>query len=161
MLGWDPPGYGRSRPPVRRWDNFFREDAHLAVLTMTALGYSKFSLAGWSDGGITALIAAAQHPRNIHRLVLWGSNAYISQWDIDNINQVADVSQWSERMRKPMEEMYGDSFPSLWSGWCQAYRVEPGGILSDIMTPVCRIISQRELGTFVLETCPTSPPRPS
>ena len=27
-----------------------------------------------------------------------------------------------------MEEMYGDSFPSLWSGWCQAYRVEPGDI---------------------------------
>ena len=128
MIGWDPPGYGKSRPPERSWSNFFREDARLAVKTMRALGYSKFSLAGWSDGGITALIAAAQHPTNIHRLVLWGSNAYISQWDIDNINQVADVSQWSERMRKPMEEMYGDSFPSLWSGWCQAYRVEPGDI---------------------------------
>ena len=90
---------------------------------MTALGYNKFSLAGWSDGGITALIAAAQSPQNIEKVVVWGSNAYISQWDIDNINQVSDVSKWSERMRKPMEEMYGDSFPTLWSGWCEAYRV--------------------------------------
>ena len=124
MVGWDPPGYGKSRPPGRSWQDFFREDARLAVGTMRALGFSQFSLVGWSDGGITALIAASQQPDNIHRLVVWGSNAYISQWDIDNINQVSDVSKWSDRMRKPMEEMYGDSFPSLWSGWCQAYRVE-------------------------------------
>ena len=123
MIGWDPPGYGQSRPPARSWENFFREDARLAVQTMTALGYNKFSLAGWSDGGITALLAAAQSPQNIEKVVVWGSNAYISQWDIDNINQVSDVSKWSERMRKPMEEMYGDSFPTLWSGWCEAYRV--------------------------------------
>ena len=123
VVGWDPPGYGQSRPPARRWENFFREDAEMAVKTMTALGHHKFSLAGWSDGGITALCAAAKFPHNIDKLVVWGSNAYISQWDIDNIDQVSDVSKWSERMRKPMEEMYGDSFPSLWSGWCQAYKV--------------------------------------
>jgi len=122
VVGWDPPGYGQSRPPARRWENFFREDAEMAVKTMTALGHHKFSLAGWSDGGITALCAAAKFPHNIDKLVVWGSNAYISQWDIDNIDQVSDVSKWSERMRKPMEEMYGDSFPSLWSGWCQAYK---------------------------------------
>ena len=161
MIGWDPPGYGKSRPPMRSWENFFREDARIAVATMTALGFNKFSLAGWSDGGITALIAAAQVPDNIHRLVLWGSNAYISQWDIDNINQVADVSQWSDRMRKPMEEMYGDSFPSLWSGWCQAYRVETVGILRALMIVLCRTISQTEGETFVLETWPTYQPRPS
>ena len=149
VIGWDPPGYGQSRPPARSWDNFFREDARLAVNTMKTLGYEKFSMAGWSDGGITALIAAAQNPDSIDRLVVWGSNAYISQWDIDNIEKVSDVSKWSERMRKPMVEMYGDSFPSLWSRWCQAYRVEPELLSSSKSGDCCRTISPSEEGTSV------------
>jgi valacyclovir hydrolase len=32
---------------------------------------------GWSDGGITAIIAAAKHPDRIDKLVIWGANAYI------------------------------------------------------------------------------------
>jgi len=32
---------------------------------------------GWSDGGITAMIAAAKYPEQIDKLVLWGANAYI------------------------------------------------------------------------------------
>ena len=33
------------------------------------------------------------------------------------------------RMRKPMEDIYGASFPSLWTAWCNAYRdyYEKGG----------------------------------
>ena len=38
------------------------------------------------------------------------------------MRQVSDVSKWSDRMRRPMEEIYGDKFPALWSAWCQAYR---------------------------------------
>merc|ERR1711936_821862 len=40
VIGWDPPGYGKSRPPGRSWQDFFREDARLAVGTMRALGFS-------------------------------------------------------------------------------------------------------------------------
>jgi valacyclovir hydrolase len=32
---------------------------------------------GWSDGGITAMIAAAKYPEQIDKLVIWGANAYI------------------------------------------------------------------------------------
>jgi len=42
--------------------------------------------------------------------------------DIDMIDKVADVSAWSERMKAPMLEMYGDTFPQLWADWCNAYR---------------------------------------
>merc|ERR1719508_694595 len=85
IIGWDPPGYGKSQPPARDFKNFFRQDAKMAVKTMNNLGYDKFSLLGWSDGGITAMIAAA-------------------------------------RMRKPMEDIYGSNFPSLWTAWCGAYK---------------------------------------
>lgn len=47
-----------------------------------ALGFAKFSLLGWSDGGITALIAAAKNPDKIRKMVVWGSNAFVSQQDI-------------------------------------------------------------------------------
>ena len=122
VIGWDPPGYGDSRPPDRNFENFFHEDAKMAGNLMSHLGYDKYSLLGWSDGGITALILASQMQQNVQKVVIWGSNAYICKSDIDMINQVADVTQWSPRMRKPMEDMYGDKFPSLWTQWVEAYR---------------------------------------
>jgi len=122
LVGWDPPGYGDSRPPARDFDNFFQTDADMAVATMKRLGFSRFSMLGWSDGGITALCAAILHPKAIEKVVVWGSNAYIVQADIDMIKQVEDVSKWSPRMREPMEAVYGvEGFPKLWSAWCRAY----------------------------------------
>jgi pimeloyl-ACP methyl ester carboxylesterase len=32
---------------------------------------------GWSDGGITAMIAAAKYPQWVDKLVIWGANSYI------------------------------------------------------------------------------------
>lgn len=122
VVGWDPPGYGGSRPPARTFpDDWFYRDANMAVATMKALGHETFSLVGWSDGGITAMIAAAKYPENVRKLVVWGANAYIADEDIGMIENVADVSKWSDRMRAPMEAIYGDEFPSLWKAWCDAY----------------------------------------
>ena len=76
---------------------------------------------GWSDGGITALCAAILHPKAIEKVagielnitfdiydnkkapdkshyicsiqvVVWGSNAYIVQADIDMIKQVSTLN---------------------------------------------------------------------
>jgi len=122
IVGWDPPGYGGSRPPTRTFpEGWFYRDAKIAVQTMIALGYEKFSLVGWSDGGITAMIAAAKYPKSVRKLVIWGANAYIADEDIHMVNQVADLSKWSDRMRAPMEAIYGDELLSLWKAWCDAY----------------------------------------
>lgn len=45
---------------------------------MKALGYNKFSLLGWSDGGITSLILAAQYPENVQKMIVTGANSYIA-----------------------------------------------------------------------------------
>nr|XP_046247570.1 valacyclovir hydrolase isoform X3 [Scatophagus argus] len=83
VVGWDPRGYGQSRPPGRDFPpDFFERDAKDAVDLMKALGFGRFSLLGWSDGGITALIAAAKNPDLIRKMVVWGSNAFVSQHDL-------------------------------------------------------------------------------
>lgn len=38
---------------------------------------------GWSDGGITALIAAARYPSYVSKMVVWGANAYVTEQDTE------------------------------------------------------------------------------
>ncbi|KAL1254205.1 hypothetical protein QQF64_016434 [Cirrhinus molitorella] len=119
LVAFDPRGYGCSRPPDRDFPpDFFHRDAKDAVDLMQALGFRRFSLLGWSDGGITALIAAASNPALVQKMVIWGSNAYVSQEDVKIYQSIRDVSLWSERMRRPMEEMYGAQyFRETWERW--------------------------------------------
>ncbi|XP_077789438.1 serine hydrolase BPHL isoform X2 [Podarcis muralis] len=119
LVAWDPRGYGKSIPPLRDFPaDFFERDAKDAVDLMQALKFKKFSLLGWSDGGITALIAAAKNPNLIHKMVVWGANASVSEEDVKLYNAIRDVSKWSERARQPMEEMYGhDYFSKTCAAW--------------------------------------------
>ncbi|PNF31661.1 hypothetical protein B7P43_G15689 [Cryptotermes secundus] len=43
------------------------------------LSIGKFSMLGWSDGGITAMIAAANNPEQVDKLVIWGANSYVTE----------------------------------------------------------------------------------
>ncbi|XP_072535522.1 valacyclovir hydrolase isoform X3 [Salminus brasiliensis] len=139
VVAWDPRGYGCSRPPDRDFPlDFFHRDAKDAVDLMQALGFRRFSLLGWSDGGITALITAALNPALIKKIVVWGSNAYVSEQDVKIYNAIRDVSLWSERMRKPMEEMYGTQyFTQTWERWVdgisQFTRNPQGSICTELL----------------------------
>lgn len=111
VVAWDPRGYGRSIPPNREYPpDFFERDAKDAVDLMQALKFKRFSLLGWSDGGITALVAAGKYPALVNKLVVWGANAYVTEEDLKLYNSVRDISKWSEKMRKPMEEIYGREY---------------------------------------------------
>ncbi|XP_074524696.1 valacyclovir hydrolase [Halichoeres trimaculatus] len=141
VVGWDPRGYGRSRPPDRDFPlDFFERDAKDAVDLMKALGFSKFSLLGWSDGGITAMIAAAKFPDLINRMVVWGANAYVTQQDLELYEAVRDVSKWSARMRKPLEEVYGaEKFAKNWEGWVDGikqFATKPDGSICIELLPL-------------------------
>lgn len=50
------------------------------------MGFAEFSLLGWSDGGITALIAAGKNADLIRKMVVWGSNAFVTQQDLQLYN---------------------------------------------------------------------------
>ena len=81
LVAWDPPGYGRSQPPPRDFTDFYNRDATHAANLMKTLGVDKYSVLGWSDGGITGLILAARQPETVEKLVAFGCNAYVSDSD--------------------------------------------------------------------------------
>uniref|UniRef100_A0A8C2SHA5 Biphenyl hydrolase like n=1 Tax=Capra hircus TaxID=9925 RepID=A0A8C2SHA5_CAPHI len=119
VVAWDPRGYGHSRPPDRDFPvDFFERDAKDAVDLMKTLKFKKVSLLGWSDGGITALIAAARYPSYVSKMVIWGANAYVTEQDTEIYQGIRDVSKWSERTRKPLEALYGfDYFARTCEKW--------------------------------------------
>jgi len=135
LIGWDPPGYGESRPPDRSFNNFFVNDAECARNLMDSLGFERFSAIGWSDGGISALILAARHPDVVNRLVVFGSNAYVSKKDLELLKPILNLDNWSDRMKQPMIDMYGSKFAQMWREWGEEYirigRTNHGDICRD------------------------------
>ncbi|KAG2458563.1 BPHL hydrolase, partial [Polypterus senegalus] len=154
VVAWDPRGYGNSIPPERDFPlDFFSRDAGDAVALMKALSFNKFSMLGWSDGGITALIAAAVYPSVVNKMVVWGANAYVTQEDLQLYNAVRDVSTWSEKMRKPMEKIYGpEYFAKTWLKWVEGisqFALQPEGnicreMLPQIVCPTLIIHGQKD-----------------
>uniref|UniRef100_A0A336MFE1 CSON000821 protein n=1 Tax=Culicoides sonorensis TaxID=179676 RepID=A0A336MFE1_CULSO len=119
IIGFTPPGYGKNRAEERYFGlDFFERDALNALTLMQHLEINKFDVLGWSDGGITGMILAGFHEFNVRKLVVWGANAYIHPDEVKIYEGIRDVSKWSEKMRKPMEDVYGkEGFQQLWSEW--------------------------------------------
>ena len=89
-----------------------------ALCLSQTLKFKKVSLLGWSDGGITALTAAARYPSYVSKMVIWGANAYVTDQDERIYQGIRDVSKWSERTRKPLEALYGfDYFARTCEKW--------------------------------------------
>lgn len=84
IIAWDPPGYGKSRPPNRTFPlDFFYRDALVANTLMKSLNFSNYSILGWSDGGIIGLIMSAKFNDLVEKLVIWGSNSYILPREVE------------------------------------------------------------------------------
>ena len=130
IVGYDPRGYGKSRPSARQFSVdplVYEADADDAVSVMRDLGFDRFSLLGWSDGGVSAIIAAAKYPKHMRKLVVWGANAFVGDEDVRLVKPTRDLSNWSARMKRQMEDVYGAEFPQLWFDWMDCYF----GVLSD------------------------------
>ncbi|KAM4688967.1 valacyclovir hydrolase-like [Discoglossus pictus] len=111
VVGWDPRGYGRSIPPQRDFPlDFFERDAKDAIDLMLALKFKRFSLLGWSYGGTTALVAAGRYPKLIQSLIVLGATVYLADEEIENLEAIKDISNWSEELRKPMEDLYENEY---------------------------------------------------
>ncbi|XP_076765897.1 serine hydrolase BPHL [Xylocopa sonorina] len=119
IVVWDPPGYGKSRPPDRTFpDDFLQRDAVWACNLMNVLGYNIFSLIGWSNGGVTSLILASMFPNNVRKMVTVASNAYITPEEMNVYKQYRNIDTWSEKMRAPLIAVYGeDYFRTIWCSW--------------------------------------------
>ncbi|XP_067618520.1 valacyclovir hydrolase [Eurosta solidaginis] len=149
IIAWDPPGYGNSRPPARQFGlDFFQRDAQRAVDLMQALGRYKFSILGWSDGGITGLIVAGRFAECVEKLVIWGAGAYLNADEVKALQAIRDVQNWSPRMREPMEKVYGiDEFAKLWADWVDAAVAIYNDAKGDFC---CTEVNQVKAPTFIL-----------
>lgn len=112
------------------------------------LQIDKYSLLGWSDGGITALIAASKAIGRVEKLVVWGSNAYVTEKDIKLYEKIRDVQKWSPRMREPFIKLYGERyFSDTWSAWVNSFQT----ILKDNKGDICcEELSKIDIPTLIL-----------
>ncbi|XP_014241794.1 valacyclovir hydrolase [Cimex lectularius] len=141
VVAWDPPGYGKSRPPPRDFSgHFFERDADAGACLMEHLGIKKFSILGWSDGGITGLIIAGKYAERVDKTIVWGANAYVTDADINLYEGIRDTSKWSEKMRAPLEAAYGkENLSKMMSDWVEAmirYRNSEGGDICKTHLPM-------------------------
>ncbi|XP_029344468.1 valacyclovir hydrolase [Acyrthosiphon pisum] len=133
---WEPPGYGRSRPPGKDLSpGFLYRDADCAITLMEALGIDRCSMLGWCNGGCTAMIAASRAADRVDKLVVWNCNAYVTARDLEFYETIRDVRDWPEGRRVPQFETYGEEYVSdTWHGWIDAFRK----ILDEHGGDVCR-----------------------
>ncbi|XP_067650975.1 valacyclovir hydrolase-like [Haliotis asinina] len=153
IFGFDPRGYGRSIPPERDWPvNFRHRDAQDAVAVMNTLGRKTFSVLGFSDGGTTGLILAAQYPEHIRKLVVWGANAYLNKKDIEIHRGIEDIDHWSANSRNRYSQLYEVGYLRVhWNEWVKASRnclAHSKGMFTDSQGDICKA----ELKNI---TCPT------
>ena len=96
------------------------------------LHYTRYSVLGWSDGGITGMILAAnQGTSSIQKLIIWGSNAYVNEEDRNCMHKVRNPkTDWSESFRATFINLYGEEyFYRLWDRLVANYMT-----LNDICT---------------------------
>jgi len=125
VVAFDPRGYGKSQPPQRDFpQDFFYRDADDGAQLMVELGIDRYSVYGWSDGGIAAMILCGSESwrGNVDKLIVQGSNAWCSDKDVELLEKTRDLSKWSERMRKPLEDVYGvEGLSRIWSDWMDRF----------------------------------------
>jgi valacyclovir hydrolase len=115
VIAPDPRGYGQSRPPERDYPvDFYQRDAEDMSALMTALGYERFSILGWSDGANSGSIMAVRYPERVRQLVVWGGNSYLSAEDLHIFQSMRSLSSWSQRAIEPLHSVYGDQLQPLW-----------------------------------------------
>eukprot|EP00756_Hemistasia_phaeocysticola_P037495 Hpha_TRINITY_DN1669_c0_g1::TRINITY_DN1669_c0_g1_i1::g.48718::m.48718/K18399/BPHL; valacyclovir hydrolase len=134
VVSFDPRGYGRSQPPRRDFpDGFYRRDAVDGAAIMEALGYERYNVIGWSDGGISATILAADYPERVEKLVIFGGNAYLTERDAEAFEAHRDVEKnWSARMKEMHRATYGDQLQAMWddatNAWIRIVREQGGDV---------------------------------
>jgi len=116
LIAWDPPGFGYSRPPDRTHpDDYLHRDAQVAEQFLKALGISKVSILGWCNGATTAILFAAKYPKMVHKLVVQGAQAYISDKDRAMMDAFRDLTMFPPMLLKCNQSVYGaEYFKTHW-----------------------------------------------
>ncbi|CAG2170093.1 unnamed protein product [Oppiella nova] len=70
IIAVELPGWGRSRPPIRKYGTgVYENDAQCLYELMKELGFNKYSILSWSDGTKVALLMATLYPQSVESLI--------------------------------------------------------------------------------------------
>jgi valacyclovir hydrolase len=141
LIAWDPPGYGFSRPPERDYSlgmKLFQSDADLAAALMAKLGYSSYSVMGWSDGGRTGLLMAISYPSRVDKLVIWGAVHLVTDRQKQVLEAGRNVDLWDDDKLTLFRTAYGNEVQNMWNNHVDFYKVMGdfcGSTVHKIMCP--------------------------
>ena len=75
---------------------------------MLDLGFSQFSVLGWSDGGVSATFLAGLFTQLVRKLVKWGSNAFVGKEGNKVFEEFSrGISTFSKKQMDEMTAFYG------------------------------------------------------
>jgi len=87
---------------------------------------------------------AACCPDRVKKLVVWGANAFVTQEDAELYEKVRNIDNWSEAMRKPFMEVYGEEYFrtqfSLWVDAMCTYVKKFNGNVLMFLSELCEIM---------------------
>lgn len=91
---------------------------------MQKIGFEHYSVLGWSDGGISGLLLAAQYPECVRKLVVWGANAYLTDDDVRVLEKVRDLSTWKKSALDNYLQVYDkEYFQKNFDKWSDAIKL--------------------------------------
>jgi valacyclovir hydrolase len=137
VLAVDLPGSGRSEPQPRTYEaGYYHDDARVLLGLLDALGIAAAHLAGFSDGGETAVLMAALRPGLALSLFTWGAAGKIEATP-DELASIESMSDQPTDGLAPLAAYlataYGaDGARIMTRSWAQAMReiVAAGGDIS-------------------------------
>ena len=133
VVAYDPRGYGYSSTQPRAYNNFpehhQKTDARDAHELMQSLGYSKFSVLGWCDGGIVSIHLYALFPVSVLSIVIWGTRPYLTESDLKIAESItknivtAKVGELNKILRASLN-VYGsvDAMQAVWENYSESLR---------------------------------------
>ncbi len=118
VIAPDLRGYGQSRPPQRDFPvDFYRRDAEDVHQLAEQLGVREYRVMGWSDGANVGALLAANYPREVKQLVMWGGNSFVSDEEVVIFQSMRSLSSWSPRVVESLQAIYGESLPDIWGAF--------------------------------------------
>jgi valacyclovir hydrolase len=130
VIAPDLRGYGHSSPPRTFEDDFYARDAVDMAALLEALDIGPMHVCGWSDGGIVALVLAADHPERVRTLVVWGAEAHVGPEERGYWPRFMNTSDWTDQALERFARAQGPlNWPGLFDRMLEGYvrLLESGG----------------------------------
>ncbi|CAG2122177.1 unnamed protein product, partial [Medioppia subpectinata] len=118
LIAVELPGWGRSRPPVRKYGTgVYDNDVQCLHTLMKELNYNKYSIIGWSDGANVALRMATKYQQSVESLILVSVYTYVTNVTLKLLMSSQTVNDWNKHKLEAYLRSYEskDVIQQLWT----------------------------------------------